>query len=81
MRWVWVFLDGMGLMEGRRVRAGCVKVGVTELAAERNGRGRKCSRVKKGREMLKFEDGAKSGRGERAKKDVAGNFQKSELPR
>ena len=32
----------MGLMEGRRVRAGCVKVGVMELAAERNGRGRKC---------------------------------------
>ena len=54
MRWVWFNLDGMGLMEGRRVRAGCVKVGVTELAAERNGRGRKCSRVKKGREMLKF---------------------------
>ena len=31
--------------------AGCVKVGVMELAAERSGRGRKCMRVQKGQKI------------------------------
>ena len=64
--------------------AGCGKVGVMELAAERNGRGRKFegSKVRrKGEKCSNSRMGQKvgGGGGGGAKKDVAGNLQKSEL--